>query len=338
MRSKTSVSYPIKLLQKLAPRIGAKVLMEPKWKIAGQIIFKNGTKRYFRYPSLGFNTLGASAIAKDKDYANFFMKQLGYPIVPGSKTFFRDSWAKVIGEPSRNTEAAYQYAQQLGFPVIVKPNSCTQGTSVTLVHNKEEFYRAIEAVFKHDKIAIVQRQVIGTDYRLVVLRSKVIWAYQCMPLSIVGDGKLTILQLLKNKQKQFVAAGRKTRLPINDPRIKEKLSQIGLTLASVPPKGQQVFLLDNANLSAGGDSVDVTKHIHPDFKKLAVQLAKDMGLELSGIDLVVAGNIRNKPKNYWILEVNYAPGLDFYPETGNVSKKAVEKLYLTILKGMEKIV
>ena len=81
------------VLRKIAPQIGATVVMEPEWNIVGQIVFKSGRRRYFRYSSLDLNPLGASEIAKDKDYANLFMKRLGYPIVPGSKTFFSNHWA-----------------------------------------------------------------------------------------------------------------------------------------------------------------------------------------------------------------------------------------------------
>ena len=328
--------FLVKMLKQLAPRIGARVVLEPEWKIAAQIIFKNGTKRYFRYPSLGFNSIGASAVAKDKDYAHFFMKQIGYQVVPASKAFFRDTWAKVIGEPGRTAKAAYQYAQRIGFPVIVKPNSGTQGLGVALVRNKKEFDQAIQIIFKHDKIALVQRFVQGKNYRLVVLKNKVIWAYECLPLSIIGDGVSTILELLKNKQRLFTTHNRAVKFSSSDPRISHKLAQTKLALTSVLAKSERLFLLDNANLSAGGDSVDVTKQVHPDFKKLAVQLSKDMGLELSGIDIVVAGDIKNKPNKYWILEINYAPGLDFYPDTSSLDKRAVEQLYLEILRGMEK--
>lgn len=79
-----------RVLQKIAPRIGASVLMEPKWEIVGQIKYKSGQHSYFRYNTLDLNPMGGSEIARDKDYANFFMKEMGYPIVPGSKTFFSD--------------------------------------------------------------------------------------------------------------------------------------------------------------------------------------------------------------------------------------------------------
>jgi len=87
---KTKTFRPIlgEIFEKIAHQIGAVVVMEPKWNIVGQINFRNGRKRYFRYSSLDLNPLGSSEIAKDKDYANFFMERMGYPIVPKSGVFY----------------------------------------------------------------------------------------------------------------------------------------------------------------------------------------------------------------------------------------------------------
>ena len=324
------------VLKKIAPRIGAKVILEPEWNIVGQIIYKSGRKRYFRYSSLDLNALGSSEISKDKDYANFFMKRMGYPIIPNSKTFFSDSWAKAIGEQHRRIDDAYRYAQKIGFPVIVKPNSGSQGSGVALTQNKKEFYRAMKLIFKKDRVALVQPKVTGKDYRLVVLDDRVISAYERIAVSVTGNGKSTILNLLKNKQKQFIASGRDTQLSFDDARIKEKLKHQGMNLKSVPTKNRIVYLLDNANLSTGGDSTDVTAIVHPQFKKLAVQLTKDMGLRLCGVDLMIQGDISETPNVYWVIETNSAPGLDHYAKSGKAQEKIVEDLYLEVLKSMEK--
>lgn len=325
-----------RILQKIAPRIGARVLLEPEWEIVGQITFKSGQHSYFRYNTLDINPMGSSEIARDKDYSNFFMKAMGYPIVPGSKTFFSDQWGQAIGSPRRNIDAAYRHARKIGFPVIVKPNSGSQGFGVTLVHNKREFYKTVRSVFKQDRIALVQQLVRGTDYRLVVLDKKVISAYERTPLNVVGDGKLTIKQLLKIKQKQFVASSRDTQIKTDDPRIALKLLHQGLSFRSVPTKGQKVYLLDNANLSTGGDSVDVTKKVHPAFRKLAVNLTHDMGLRLCGVDLMIEGDISQRPGVFSVLEINSAPGLDHYVKIGKEQERIVEDLYLEVLKHMER--
>lgn len=335
MKKKKESSILGKILCNIAPRIGASVLMEPKWNIVGQITFSSGRRSYFRHSTLDLNPMGSSEIAKDKDHSNFFMKSMGYSVVPGSEIFFSDDWASVIGVPNRNIKAAYQHALKLGFPVVVKPNSGSQGAGVSFVQNKQELYKAVRAVFKRDRIVLVQQPVRGVDYRVVVLDDKIISAYERIPLNVVGNGKSTIIQLLKVKQRKFVASGRDTKIKVDDPRITLKLKHQRLSFDSIPAKEERIYLLDNANLSTGGDSVDITDKVHPDFKKLAVNLTRDMGLRLCGVDLMVAGNISEKPKDYWILEINSAPGLDHYAKIGEAQEKIVEDLYLEVLKHME---
>ena len=320
------------LLKRIAPKIGAKVFVEPEWGVAGQITFKNGRKRYFRYNTLDLNPVGASDIAKDKDYASFFMRRMGYATVQG-KAFYSNEWCKKIGS-KRNINSAYSYACTLGLPVIVKPNEGSHGSLVFLVGNKREFMRALQHIFKEDRVALVQKVVRGRDYRIVVLDNAVISAYERIPLSVVGDGHSSIKRLLKKKQSLFRAGGRDTCIKSDDIRIIHKLRTQKLTLQSIPMRGKRIFLLDNANLSSGGDAKDVTKEIHPEFKKLAVKLTKDMGLRLSGVDVMVVGEISQNPRKYRILEINAAPGLDHYVKTGPTQQKIVENLYLKVLKAL----
>lgn len=324
-----------KLLRKIAPRIGASVAVEPAWGIAGQITFRSGKRSYFRYNTVDLNPMGAAEIAGDKDYANFFMQQMGYPVVPGSRTFFSREWAEAVGAPARSIDAAYRYARRLGFPVVVKPNSGSQGKNVAVVRTKAEFYRAMRAVFKGDRVALVQELVPGKDYRLVVLDGTVISAYERLPLSVVGDGSSSVLALLKKKQQAFDRERRDTRIRMDDPRMKAKLARSGRTLRWVPAKGERVYLLDNANLSAGGDAVDVTKGVHASYRKMAVALTRDMGLRLCGVDLMVDGSIE-APAPFRILEINASPGLDHYAKVGKAQEKIVEDLYLQVLKSMER--
>lgn len=322
---------------KLAPKLGARVVVEPEWGIVAQIIYPNGIVRSLRYYSLDLNHIASADIAKDKDYAKFFMKNLGYPIAEG-KTFFRDSWAEAI-KSKRKISAGISYAKRLGYPVIIKPNSQSQGIGVSLVFDGKELRRTLIEVFKNDKIAIVERYLHGRDYRVVVLDKLMISAYERVPLSVTGDGKNSILSLLKKKQNLFVSLARDTKINFSDKRIKMKLKRQGYTFKSVLPKGLKIFLLDNANLSAGGDSVDVTNTIHIEFQKIAIELTKKMGLRIAGVDIMVTGgDITKNPKecSYYIIEINAAPGLDHYVTTGQTQQKIVEAMYLKVLKALGK--
>lgn len=322
-------------LKKIAPRIGAKVIMEPEWGIVGQIIFKSGRKRYFRYSTLDLNRMGASDIARDKDYAKFFMKRMSYPVITG-KAFCTEKWAAQINS-RESMAAAYAYARKLGWPVIVKPNSKSQGRCVFKVHTRREFEIAFKAASKLDTMILVETFITGRDYRLVVLDGRVISAYERIPLSVMGDGKTTIRGLLKRKQRIFKQIGRDTVLKFDDRRIADKLSRHGLSFDSRLEKGQLIYLLDNANLSSGGDSKDVTEIVHPDFQKLAVNVTRDMGLRLCGVDLMIYGDISypSCKGEYWIIEINSAPGLDHYATIGKAQQKIVEDLYLEVLKAMD---
>ena len=72
---KSQTPYLTNLITKLAPKVGAKVLIEPEWKIAGQVIYKNGIVRSLRMYSLDLNHIASADIARDKDFAKFFMKE-----------------------------------------------------------------------------------------------------------------------------------------------------------------------------------------------------------------------------------------------------------------------
>ena len=337
INKKQPLPYLTKLISKLAPKIGARVVLEPEWKIAGQIIYPNGVVRSLRMYSLDLNYIASSDIARDKDFSKFFMKQKGYRVAEG-KTIFENNWAKIV-KSNRTMSFAKIYAQKLGFPVIVKPNSKSQGSGVSLVENQKELVTALTEVFKGDKVAIVERYLPGKDYRVVVLDGEIISAYERIALSVVGDGKSSILSLLQKKQKSFVSAGRDTKINFEDPRIKTKLKKQGFNFKSVLAKNQQIYLLDNANLSTGGDSVDVTNTIHPSFRKIATSLTKDMGLRMSGVDIMVQkGDITKNAKDcsYYIIEINATPGLDHYVTTGKAQKKIVETMYLKILIALGK--
>jgi D-alanine-D-alanine ligase-like ATP-grasp enzyme len=324
-------SFAARLFKRLASRAGVVVNVEP-YGYVGQIVFPDGVKRYFRTTNFDLNTLGASEISRDKDYANYFMKKLGYPIIPG-KAFYSSEWARTL-KSKRNPQAAYRYAKQIGFSVIVKPNSLSQGVGVVKAQNRKEFLRAVSAICKRDKVFLVQRVVTGQDYRIVVLDGRVISAYERLPLLVVGDGKASVAKLMNRKQRIFKKTGRDTIINQSDFRITGCLRRLGMNRSSVPAEGQVVELLDNRNLSSGGDPVDVTDFIHPDFRKIAIRLTKDMGLRFCGVDLMIEGGISNPAKKWWVIEINSAPGIDNYASAGKEQIRIVEDLYVEVLKAM----
>ena len=111
------------------------------------------------------------------------------------------------------------------------------------------------------------------------------------------------------------------------------LARQGFTLESVPAKGIVCYLKATANLSTGGVSVDRTDEIHPENIWLAERVARIIGLDIAGIDMVTEDI--SKPVRQVdgaIGEVNAAPGFRMHtaPSIGkarNVAAPVIEMLF-----------
>ncbi|MFM7407857.1 MAG: cyanophycin synthetase [Cuspidothrix sp.] len=320
------------IIQKLALQIGAVVLVEPEYELVGHITFQNGKKSVFNHAKLNINGFASAELAKDKAYSNFFLKQFGYKVTEG-KTFFNDHLCAKLAHP-RNIDDGFKYAEKLGFPVIVKPLNMSQGILVTKVHNQTEYYHVAKKIFQIKPELIVEKFYSGNDYRVLVLDNEIMAAYQRIPLFVVGDGKSNILELLQQKQEKFRNMGRKNIIKFDDFRISQKLQHQNLTLDSVISENDIVYLLDSANLSSGGEAVDFSESIHPNFQKLTINITKDIGLRLAGVD-ILTDDITSPTIDYTLIEVNGSPGLNHYAASSEIAAQRVENLYLKILKILE---
>jgi D-alanine-D-alanine ligase-like ATP-grasp enzyme len=320
------------ILQKLATQMGAVVFIEPEYELIGHITFKNGKKSVFYNTRLNVNGFASSHLVSDKGFCNYFLKQLGYKITEGT-TFFNDTICSKIANP-RNIHDGWIYAQELGLPVIVKPLNLSLGILVAKVHNKEEYYQVAEKILTTQSGLLVERFYSGNDFRILTFDNQVFAAYQRLPLSVIGDGKSTIRELVEIKHQKYINNNEKILIDLEDFRIHQKLQRQNLTLETVLPQDTLIYLLDNANLSNGGHAVDFTDHIHPDFQKLATHITQDLGLRLAGVD-IITDDITQPLANYTLLEVNSAPGLGHFMSLGESQTQRAENLYRKVLQALE---
>jgi D-alanine-D-alanine ligase-like ATP-grasp enzyme len=327
-------SLAVELIAEIAPRLGFRLHLEPDYRFVGQLIAPDGRRLYFRNTHLDVNGQGSAEIANDKAFAAYFMAGLGYPVAAG-ETFYSAAWCRVVGS-DRDVEAAARYARRIGFPLFVKPNSKSLGAGVARVHSQRELRRAMRVVFEEtgDRVALLQPPVPGDDYRIVVFDREVIAAYQRLPLSVVGDGRVSVRSLVAERAAALTAAQRDTRLSVGDRRIAARLLHLGLTPESVPAAGERVVLLDNANLTTGGEPIDVTERLDPGYASLAVDVTRDMGLRYCGVDILTTGPIDAPPRGHVILEINPGPGLDHYAALGPAQRARAARLYELILRAL----
>lgn len=278
-----------------------------------------------------FNINHSSAIkvCTNKDICTSFLKRLGFN-VPVSENFTRRS----TEQNSDLIPLMYEFlgnlqSYNMGYPLILKPSNLSQGTGIVKINSLAD----AKTAFKHlndykTRTFIIQEFVRGKDFRIVVLNGKVIQAYERVPFSITGSGTDSVKDLVSKKIEQFKADDRDKPVDINDERLWRCVANAGFKPTDILDVGKTIKLQDIANLSLGGTSKDCTKSITNHFKKLSANIAKSLGLELCGIDILADSISDPQKKDYRILEVNSAPGLDNYLYANpNQQEKYVELLY-----------
>lgn len=279
------------------------------------------------------NYSGSVKICMNKDICTSFLERNGFS-VPKSENYTRRSSEK-NSDLYKPMMEFFETAEERGFkyPLIIKPATLSQGTGITKVYNKSEVPNALEVSLNSESVKkvrtfIVQEFARGNDYRIVVLGDKILQAYKRVPFHVIGDGKSTINELIENKIKSFIDSQRDKEVDKNDPRILERIKEEGYSLNDILEEGKALRLQNIANLSLGGTSIDCTNTISEYFKTMAIQVAKTLNLDMCGID-IIASDIENpSSRDYKILEVNSAPGLDNYLyDDKEKQEKYVEYLY-----------
>ena len=108
----------------------------------------------------------------------------------------------------------------------------------------------------------------------------------------------------------------------------ECIKDAGYKIDDVLEEGKMLKLQNIANLSLGGIAVDCTNTISDYYKKMALSVAKKLNLDMCGIDIICEDLEDEENRDYKILEVNSAPGLDNYLyDDKEKQEKYVEYLY-----------
>ena len=240
----------------------------------------------------------AEGIASDKDLTKSLLKAVGVPVPEG-----------VI---AKSAEAAWEAAQELGLPAVVKPSDGNHGRGVTLdLKKKEDVLAAFEVAQRHGSEVLVERYIPGNEHRLLVVGGQVVAAARGEVAWVTGDGKHSVLELVELQINSDARRGTTEDHPLNRLNIADDgvilldLERQGLSTSAVPEAGRRVLIQRNGNVS-----IDCTEEVHPDVAHAVSLAARTIGLDIAGVDLVTEDI--SKPLSVTggaIVEVNAGPGL-----------------------------
>ena len=264
----------------------------------------------------------AESIGQDKDLTKRLLHAAGVPVP--------------MGKPVESIDEAWQVAQEVGLPVVVKPQDGNQGKGVTVnISDRTQLAAAYKNAAEHGTV-MVERFLPGHDFRLLVVGDQLVAAARRDPPQVLGDGQHSVRELVNlinlDPRRGEGHATSLTKIRLDDIAI-DRLAAQGLSPEAVPPKGQRVILRNNANLSTGGTATDVTDDVHPEVAARAVAAAQMVGLHICGVDMVAETVLRPlEEQGGGFVEVNAAPGLRMhltpsYGKPRNVGQAMVDRLY-----------
>ena len=246
----------------------------------------------------------AGEIARDKALATRLLDDAGLPVTE----------QRLVG----SVREGLAKAEELGFPVVVKPNFTGRGIAVApMLQTAAQVEVALVAALEHGP-ALVERHVEGDDHRLFVVDGRVVAVARKIPASIVGDGVHSVRDLVdavnRDPLRGATTAAALAEIVIDD-EARRVLAGQGLAETSVPAAGDRVLLRLNANLSTGGMAVDVTGKVHPDNIAMAEREARVIGLDIMGLDFLTPDIGRShREVGGAICEVNGTPGVRLHAD------------------------
>ncbi|RZJ73389.1 MAG: cyanophycin synthetase [Flavobacterium sp.] len=272
------------------------------------------------------NTL-AVGIACNKELTKKLLHQAAIPVPNGGICSDEESLQSIVSK--------------IGYPIVLKPLNGNHGKGASInITNWEEAKSGLEFAQNYSQRVIAERFVTGFDFRVLVINNKFVAAAKRIPAHVIGNGTdslQTLIDLVNFDTKR--GDGHEnvlTKIKI-DRDTTDLLTKMNYTLETVPAKNEIVYLKSTANLSTGGSSEDVTDEVHPDNIALAERVAKIIGLDICGID-IMADNLSEplKQNGGVVLEVNAAPGFRMHlaPTVGKSRNVAVPVVDMLFPDGM----
>ncbi len=226
---------------------------------------------------------------------------------------------------------------KIGYPLVTKPVNGNHGKGATTnIRNWEDAVAGLKAAKVYGRAVICERFITGRDFRVLVINYKFVAAALRTPAAVIGDGTSTIQQLIdkvnSDPRRGYGHEKVLTAIKVDD-FTRDILAKKEYTLETVIAKGEELWLKPTANLSTGGTATDVTDYVHPTNIFMAERIARIIGLNICGIDIMAEDLSTPVSENGGaVLEVNAAPGFRMHldPTEGiprNVAEPVIDMLY-----------
>ncbi len=265
----------------------------------------------------------AVEIACDKEETKNLLEASEIPVPRGRIVYDEDDLKSAINK--------------IGYPVVTKPVNGNHGKGATTnIRTWEEAFAGLKAAKIYGRSVICEKFITGRDFRVLVINYKFVAAALRTPASVIGDGQHTIQELIdivnSDPRRGYGHEKMLTAIKVDGFTL-DMLEKKDYRLDTVLNKDEELWLKPTANLSTGGTATDVTDMVHPTNVFMCERIARIIGLNICGIDIMASDLTTPITENGGaVLEVNAAPGFRMHldPTEGlprNVAEPVIDMLY-----------
>lgn len=212
-----------------------------------------------------------------------------------------------------NPWKAHQFAKQHGFPLCIKPNvsGYSRGSHFP-IRNYKELWKAALLVKVWWPVSVVEQYLLGANYRVLATPNEIVSVIRRYPPFVDADGQHNIGDLIdiENGVREDMQLA-PTIFPIQKSQaVIDYLAKQDLTLESVPPAGERIYVFNRVALAPGGVVETIDKDTIPQAnKELFQRVVKDFNANLFGIDIIFEEGIEKdfQQQRCIFLELNSRP-------------------------------
>lgn len=220
----------------------------------------------------------SAMLARNKVQAAALLRNAGLPVPPHSM--------------AGSAEQAIAAAEKLAYPVVVKPADQDGGVGVSaFLHDAKAVRQGFERASRHSKQILIEKHVPGKDYRFQIVNGVVHGVLERSPGGVVGDGQLSVRQLVErqNRERETATDDRRyLHTIVLDEEAEAILATANMNWDSVPAANVFVRLRGASNVASGGIPQPIpVDEVHPDNLALAVRASRILRLDVAGIDLLI---------------------------------------------------
>ena len=126
----------------------------------------------------------AVEIAQDKDETKRVLGNIGLPVPQGDAV--------------RGVDDAILAAEEIGFPIIVKPLDASHGRGISRrIDDVEGLRHAFEEAQQYSRRVVIEQFAQGSDHRVLVVNGRVVACAERVPARVIGDGRRSVRELIE---------------------------------------------------------------------------------------------------------------------------------------------